>query len=191
MAVIDVLHDDNNPLAARWSMPPSPQALRSPVPLGTVSFEGTFAIATLVAGNETSVRLNLIMPSGFVYLIRHLAVRFTSDDTDLTFDAAARGFYSRAGHGVIGLDFNLSSPASSDAFAVSATRIWTPDQGTPKVLLKAADSMGLRFQDMDAAQDGATAGDFFYSSEFYVFPFDQADKWEVNTPIPVINHAAF
>lgn len=189
MAIITVVLTDSTPEATRWAMPATEQALRSPVPLGLIRFQATAEIATLVGGNQTSVAFSCAMPAGFAYLVRGVMWRFQSDDLDLSFDPQGRGWYNRVG--LTNFDFNISSPGVIDLGAANATRIWTPDQGTPKVLLKGGDGFNARVQDMDVAADGATAGDVVQVAEFYVFTLDQIDKWEVNTPIPVINHSAF
>lgn len=196
MAIIPVSVAADPPTAKAWELPPGPQALRSPIPRGRITFAGTDAIATLVSGNQTQYTLSLTFPTGFVYLPRTLLLRYTSDDLDISWDANAIAF-ARLGGGVgtagtvNGISWNLTSPGVSNIQAAVATRVWAPSSGSPKILFLGDDVLQFFLEDMDVAADGATAGDMSYWHDFYVFDVDQVDKWEINTPIPVISHVSF
>lgn len=197
MAIITVSVSDAEPTPRRWVMPPSGIITRSPVPQGTIVFTGVDAIATLAGGNQTFYSLILTMPTGFAYLPRTVLVRYSSDsaveswdDTGLVFirldsgGAATLGAAGAISHG-------LSSPGTWHGGAASASRIWTPSVGSPKIMLKGGDRSNFEIADMDSGAGGQTAGDMSYWIEYYVFGIEQIDNWEVNTPIPVINHTAF
>jgi len=188
MAVVTVSVTDSAPVATKWEMPPNYEGLRSPIPRGLITYAGTDAIATLTAGDETTYQLSLVMPPGFAYLPKMIQVLYRSDDLDANFNNLALGFYLRA------IDkgtphFSLQSPGEIIRNALDANIVWAPLPVTPKLVLQASDSMGIQCADM--APGGSSAGDMFYFMQFYVFDVDQVDKWEVNTPIPIISHTAF
>lgn len=195
MAVIAVAVTSDAPTPLSWELPAGPQALRSPIPRGTVNFHGTIPIALKGANDESSFRLNLKMPTGFVYLPKDIMVRFVSDDEVNEWELLGNGTYSRASFGDSGTGgngntpFNLVSPGASFTLAAIKTTIWTAERGTPKLILAGDDQVVMFFADMDAG--ATTAGDMSWSCQFYVYDVDQIDKWEINTPIPVSSHGIF
>lgn len=197
MAIITVTVADAEPTPTRWAMPPDPSVQRSPIPQGTITYSGEDAIATLAGGNQTSYGLNLTMPTGFAYLPRVVLVRFASDDITESWDATGEVLYTltsagQAAGGTFGSVFHaMLSPGAFVRSAAKASRLWVPAAGSPKLMLQGADVYGIALTDMDSGAGGSTAGDISYWVQFYVFNIDQIDKWEVNTPIPVISHVAF
>lgn len=197
MAIITVSVADGDPAPRRWVMPPSTIATRSPVPQGLITFSGIDAIATLAAGNQTFYSLILTMPAGFAYLPRTVLLRYTSDSTVQTWDDTGLAFIRIDSSGAASLgqagaiSHGLSSPGVWNGGAANASRIWTPSDGSPKLVLKGGDRTNFELTDMDAGAGGQTAGDMSYWIDYYVFGIAQVDNWEVNTPIPVINHTAF
>jgi len=197
MAIIAVAATNLLPFPQAWELPPGPVALRSPIPRGLVTFAGIDAIAALVGGNQTNYGLKLTMPPGFAYLPRTILIRYSSDDTDISYDAEGLAFLTvaNAGGSDIGepgaISHGLTSPGVFTRAAVSGSRIWTPSDGSPKIMLQGGDTFEALLTDMDVAADGATAGDMSYWCQYYVFDVDQIDKWEVNSPIPVISHVSF
>lgn len=195
MAVVPVAITDETPLAFRWEVTGQEQQLRSPIPLGLIVFAGTDAIPALVAGDETNYSLVLTMPGGAVYLPRNLMQRARADALDNKWDNNGSGDYSRPSlrtpigtGGATRTFFNMTSPGEINASAISGQRIWVPGSGTPKLLLGPGDTLTFNFIDMAGDSD---AGDMDYYHEFYIFNLDQVDKWEINTPIPVISHVSF
>lgn len=195
MTIITVAITNTNPTAWKWELPPSPDLLRSPVPRGVVKFHGDDAIATKIAGDETFYKLTLTMPTGFVYLPRYFVQRFDSDDLVAEWQLNAMGFYSLASKGSVAaggagaIHFNMTSPGALTLGAAAKNFMWTPPVGTPKLIMAGGDQINFYLADMDAGE--TTAGDMAYQHEFYVFDVDQIDKWELNTPIPVISQGAF
>jgi len=195
MAIITVSITNTSPTPTAWEIPGGPAGLRSPVPRGLINFHGTDAIATKIAGNETSYLLTITMPDGFAYLPRNTVLRFGSDDLVAEWQVLGFGAYQRLSRGSTSKGepgashFNLKAPGFSFVNAAFKNYIWTPTEGTPKLIMLGGDKMQFYLADMDAGE--TTAGDLSYSCEFYVFDVDQVDKWEVNTPIPVINQASF
>jgi len=190
MAVISV-EINSTPTARRWETPQAYVALRSPIPQGLLTYKGVQAIATKLAGNQTAIRLNLLMPSGYAYLVRMIALRFQSDDLVLEYDV--NGYGQWAGAGFLGQvdnpGFNILATGKAFSGAANANIHWQPTPTVPKIVQVGGDTMILRVNDMDAGE--TTSGDFSFWSEFYIFDVDQVDKWEVNTPIPVISHTSF
>lgn len=195
MAIITKEVTDILPVPQSWEMPPSPDALRSPVPRGLITFSGIDPIALLGSGDQTAYQLNLIMPPGFAYLLKRCYTMFDSDDLTNDFNNLGEGFYNRASVGPVAegsngnTRFTLVSQGEQIISASLARRIWSPILPTPKLLLQEGDIMGCFLVDMSA--DASTAGDMIYQWEYYVFDVDQIDKWEVNTPIPTISHTSF
>lgn len=196
MAIIAVSVSDALPKPYRWAMPPEGQSLLSPIPRGFVVYSGSDSIPLLGAGDETNYNLTLTMATGFAYLPRNLVIRYTSDDLVNQFDNLGQGIYIRpsvvpgnVGSGSAGLTpFNIESPGEINQTASLGTRIWTPPQGTPKLLLQGGDTLLLFLADMAGT---STAGDMEYWIDFYVFDVDQIDKWPIHTPTPVISHVSF
>lgn len=188
MAVVTVSVADSAPFAQKWEMPNNYEGIRSPIPRGLITFTGTDAIATLSAGDETSYQLLLTMPPGFAYLLRLLHVRFVSDNLVANFGLFGHTFYSRTVD-PINNQFSIVAPGVAINNAVVGQILWAPVATAPKLMLRGGDQMGIRLSDMDAG--GSTAGDMLYFHQFYIFDIDQIDKWEVNTPIPVISHSSF
>lgn len=190
MAVITLAITDGTPKAKAWETPPTPDTLRSPIPQGILVFSGTGTVLAKDAANQTSVQLSLVMPEGFAYLPRSAELRFESEDLVNDFGDNGLGFYT-------GSDFpsgqnphfNVQSIGEIVHAATNADRIWTPQAGTPKLLLRETFTFDMRVADMSS--DASPAGVASYYAEFYVFKVDQIDKWEINTPIPVISHVAF
>lgn len=188
MAVVTVTVTDAAPIATKWEMPGNYEGLRSPIPRGLISYYGTDAIATLSAGDETAYKLTLTMPPGFAYLLKAIMLRFQSDDLVANFGLRGLMSYGRSGEPQSPA-FTLVSPGEIIVLAVQSNIIWAPVATTSKLMMLGADVLELRLSDMDAG--GSTAGDIKYFAQFYVFDVDQVDKWEVNTPIPVISHTSF
>lgn len=198
MAIITVTVADADPTPFGWELPPNPAQIRSPVPRGLIIFAGTVAIPTLVAGNETTYFLTTTMPDGFAYLLKNMEIDYVSSTLENGFDVNGHGFINRSnspggsGAGDPGrVRFNIQSPGNINVAAAVAVKIWTPIQGSPKVILRPGEDMQFYVQDMDAAQDGSVSGVMSYNVEMYVFDLDQIDKWEINTPTPVISHVSF
>lgn len=194
MATVSITTSDATPVGIKWEMPTNYEGLRSPIPRGLVFFSGTEAIPTLSAGDVTNYRLNLTLPTGFVYLPKDALINFISDDLVVNFDNNGVLTYQGAS-GTINnpltpsRSYNLTSPGVVNFFAALGTKIWVPGVGTPKLFMQGLDVFNMRVADIDAG--GSTAGDINYFMNFYVFDVDQIDKWEVNTPIPTISHTSF
>lgn len=190
MTVITLPVADALPKPVRWERPPTVDTLRSPIPQGLLRFEGTAAVALKIAGNQTCIDLTMTMPTGFAYLMRNLQVLFTSDDLTNQYDNNGLGLYTGINFLTNLPHWNLTTPGEFINFACTrAARLWQPAPLTPKLLLVSGGTVIVRVNDMHA--DESPAGDFTYYAEFYIFDVDQIDKWEVNTPIPVISHTSF
>lgn len=192
MTVITVAATDDTPVPVRWESPNDYSGARSPIPSGLLIFAGDDAIAILGAGDETAYSLTITMPNGHAYLPRNLQHRFGSADLVNNFGDNGSVIYGLANPPMLsGLDarFNYISPGEYIVSAVVAERIWVPGLGAQKLLLRGGDTMVFVLSDM--ASGGSTAGTMRYWLEFYQFNVDQVDKWEVNTPTPVISHTSF
>lgn len=187
MAVVTVSITDTVPVPTKWEMPPNYQGLRSPIPRGLVTFRGSDAIAVLASGDETAYSLTCVMPGGFSYLPRIFNQQFRSSGLDANFGLVGLGLYNIGGANAP--KFPMVSPGVTTDLAVVEEIQWLPSKETMKVQIPGGQSMVFRFSDMDAA--GSLGGNMVYYHEFYVFDVDQIDKWEVNTPIPVISHTSF
>lgn len=186
MAVVSVAVSDAIPEPTRWEMPPNFASLSSPIPRGLITYRGTDAIAILASGDETSYALELTMPDGFAYLPRVLNQQFRSSGLDANFGNVGIGWYARPG---IDVKFPMLSPGPATDLAVVEEQQWLPTPLAPKVIMRQGDIMIFRYSDMTAA--GSLGGNMVYYHQFYVFDVDQIDKWEVNTPTPVISHTSF
>lgn len=196
MATVSVTITDAAPIPQRWGSLSDAAGLRSPIPQGLNIYGlGKTALVAKGAGDVTALSVVLTMPSGFAYLPRNIAVRVQSDTLVNNYGDNAYGFFTRATPKTSSIEvgaaqqFNLTSPGEFVNVAVSAGRIWVPGPGSAKLLLRGGDSVTMRFSDMDAG--ASPAGDEAHYAEFYVFNLDQVDKWEVNTPVPVIDHSSF
>jgi len=191
MAVVTVAVVDSAPFATKWEMPNNYQGIRSPIPRGLITYQGSDAIATLSAGDETSYQLSTVMPPGFAYLPRNISLHFQSDDLVNNFGLNGLMIYNFVGQlsNARRPTYNLTSSGEAIGLAVIARKVWVPGTGTGKLLLTGGDSIVFQLSDMDSG--GSTAGSLAYYIEYYVFDIDQVDKWEVNTPIPVIAHTSF
>lgn len=188
MAIIAIALTDLAPIRVAWERPPDYFGNRSPVPQGLAVFAGTGAVAAKDAANFTNLSITLTMPDGYAYLPRNLLTRFQSDDLVNDFDANGQGNYGLVGRPFSPV-FNLVSPGLNNVSCVNANRIWFPGEGAAKAIMRPLSTIAMRMHDMST--DASTAGDAFWYAEFYVFNVDQVDKWEVNTPIPVISHTSF
>jgi len=179
---------DNIPTIRYWETPESPEALRSPVPMGVLTFNGTVEVVAKISNDEMVIRLTHEMPSGFAYLPRSISVRYDSDDLTNNYNDNGFMFYGGVPPGTT--LWNLTSPGEFiGSGGADAIRVWTTTVGTPKILLQGGNTLGIRVADMAAG--ASAAGDFFWHHEFYQFQVQQIDKYEVNTPIPVISHVTF
>jgi len=192
MAVVDVLVTDGTPVATKWELPSEYDGLRSPIPIGLVTYIGKDDVAAKTNVNQTNYVLTLNMPDGFAYLPKNISLRYTSDDLVVDFNDNGSGSYSGAGivQGPSTPNFNILSPGQFIVGAATrARKIWNVTPITPKLLLLGGGAISFGLVDMSA--DASVAGDMTYYIQFYVFHVDQVDKWEVNTPIPTISHTAF
>lgn len=190
MAVVSVSINDSTMNPRKWELPVNYLGLRSPIPIGLGHYVGTSAIATLSAGDETSVKVTLTMPTGFVFIPRTFNMAFISDDLVNNFNALGYWHYGIDRHATSGFpQGTMKSPGNVIIDAIKAMKVYVPDVQAPKELLAGGDVARFRFADMDAG--GSTAGDFWYFAEFYIYNVDQIDKWEVNTPVPIFNQASF
>lgn len=195
MATVSVTITDSVPVLQGWGALSDDAGLRSPIPQGLLIFSGKTALAAKGAGDVTSLSVVLDLPTGYAYLPRNIAVRVQSDDLVNNYNDNAYGFYVRALPKTTGIEvaaaqqFNMACPGEFVNVAASAGRIWVPGRGMAKLIMQGGDTITMRFSDMDAG--ASTAGDEAHYAEFYVFQTDQVDKWEVNTPIPVIDHSSF
>lgn len=188
MAIVTIALTDTVPVPLAWVLPPSPVAIRSPIPRGLVIFAGNGAVAAKSAGDETNLSIALTMPTGFAYLPRNVNIRFGSADLVELFETLGFGLYTIARLPSTDL-FNMVSPGQVISGAALAFKNWVPGAGAPKRLLEGDDTLTFTFSDMDAG--ASSAGNLFWFVDLYVFDTDQVDKWEVNTPIPTISHTSF
>lgn len=189
MAIVPIALTDSSPLPTAWETPPDPVALRSPIPRGLIRFDSSGAVAAKGAGDVTNLTIQITMPPGFAYLPRNVVVRFRSVDLVELFNANAQGFYVFNSDGGRFLPFNCTSPGQWVENGAVAGKIWVPGAGAPKLLMRDTDTITISMADMDAG--ASSAGSLAWIMEFYVFDVNQVDKWEVNTPIPIIDHASF
>lgn len=196
MTVVKVDIEGASPTARKWALPEQGDLLRSPIPRGRVTYHGIQAIALKAAGDITSFRLNLTMPTGFVYIPRTVYIRFVSDDLVAAFDLLGNGVFKLGPTGSTNGDvgkiiFNMKSYGISQNYSgtAKANQLWVPPVGTPKVILAGGDTMEFVLTDDDSSE--STAGDMTWGIEFLVFDVDQVDKWELNTPIQVMNQGYF
>jgi len=187
MTIIAVTATDSLPTSTLWESPSTYQQLRSPVPKGLLRFDGNIDIPLLGSGDETNLTLSLLVPGGFAYLLRNFMMRISSDNLTNTFEVIGTGRYDRNGSEKVWFEVNSSGNFSN--LAVKAQKIYVPAARTPKLLLTEPDGMTYRFADM--ASGGSAAGDAHWYTEFYIFELDQIDKWQVNSPLPVISHTSF
>lgn len=192
MAIITVTVTDTEPVPTAWELPESPEQIRSAIPRGLITFRGTSAIAALDAANQTSYVLSLTMPGGAAYLLKSIMLRFQSDDLTNDFNNLGLGLWVGPSFPVGGVEvpgFAVIAAGELINAAALSNKVWVPGPITTKRTLITDDILAIHLADMSA--DASTAGDMSYWIEFYVFQVDQIDKWEVNTPIPVISHTSF
>lgn len=188
MAVIQVVKTDALPFKKAWAMPPNPDSLRSPIPRGILTFEGSQAIALKAAGNITDFQLITTLPSGFGYISKSVSVKYVSDDLVNQFNVNGNSNVTLENGAAVSYPF--TSPGNTlVGIGTRATKIYVPDRGTNKFILTPSDVVDWRIQDDHA--DESPAGDIFYFVEFYQFDIQQITEWEVNTPIPIISHTAY
>lgn len=189
MAVIPIALTDASPTLDIWETPETEDQLRSPIPKGVIRFDGTGAVALKGTNDETNLTIEFTMPDGYVYLPRFFTARYRSDDLVENFEANALAFYVFVTDANRSVSINLTSPGQFIEGAIQAEKIWVPGRGSPKLLMRPTDTFTAALADMDAG--ASTAGDLFWRGEFYCFEPNQVDKWQVHTPVPIINHAAF
>lgn len=187
MAIISVSTTTGPTQVERWEMPPSPDAIRSPVPSGVIHFNGTEAIAALDAANQTSYSLICTLPGGHVYILKSFTLRFASDDLVNDFNDIGLCLYNIPTTSPV---FNMVSPGAGVFLGNMAMKVWQPTSTTPKrILFGGRDTFNMYVADMSA--DASTAGDMNYDVQFYEFDVDQIDKYELNTPIPMVSATSF
>lgn len=189
MAVIEVAITDSTPIPYAWENLGGEEQARSIVPRGKVLFVGNDIIPLKVAGNETQYNLTLTLPDGFAYIARYIVIRIVSTTLVLEFDLVGSGQFTRPSLNLpTGFESNtwfaMDSPGAQNFKAVNKTQVYTPSRGSPKVICKGGDSMEFFLSDMDAGE--TPIANAIYEVEFLVFDLNQVDKWEINTPIPVL-----
>lgn len=190
MAVVPIALTDATPVPVLWDIPAEPQQLRSPIPKGLLVFGGSGAVTAKGAGDETNLSIALTLPSGLAYIPRNLMVSITSADLVIEFGLIGSCDIVTTIPG-LGQNprFNMICPGSNIAAAVLAQRLYVPDRGAIKPVMPESATVTFNFADMDAGATSAATARWY--AEFYVFNPDQVDKWELNTPIPTINHTNY
>lgn len=176
-------------MVVRWEMPEAPDALRSPVPMGVVQFEGSEPIAVKGTNDETNYKLVTVLPGGFAYLIKSATVAFVSDDlvNDFGNFGVMRYLLNTAG-----ITYAFDAPGESFlGNAAKAARIYSISRGSAKLMLQPDAGHTIDFRLTDMSADASTAGDVNYFIEFYQYAIGQVTKWEVNTPLPTLSHTSF
>lgn len=190
MAVFAVDLTLSAPRSVQWAIPGNYDGLRSPIPLGLAVFSGLIAVPILGSGDQTAAQVIMTMPENYAFLPRNYALQFAADGLAQGFNTTGIGLYTgRDVWSVRGPFFSLTSIGEIVNGAVAGLQIWNPSPGSPKLMMLPGENLRGRLVDETSA--GSIAGTLSAYAEFYVFKLDQIDKWELNTPIPVIAHTSF
>lgn len=183
MAVIAVAVTDTGEETLHWKIPPGELINRTPIPRGRRIYTGSAAVAALGAGDETNVDITFTFPTAFVYLPKALTISFMSDDLTTEFSNFGVLQYDSA------LFHQYAMVCDGPAFHVAVRSVQTyRPQGTWKRWIDGTAAGVIDLLLADISGDASTAGDVFWSAEFWEYDVEQCLNWPVNTPQPVFTY---
>lgn len=189
MAIIDVTASDEITITVLHQIESGTVQPHTFIPRGTAFHEGTAAIATLVAGNQTRFALTLSFPTNYTYLLKQLSVTYRADNaTVTTFSDVAIMDYLLLALAQTQRSELFSNGASGVGSTLRSEKVWHPSVHAPRLFVDGnlAETVVLNFQDPDVAAGGQVAGDFIWVIEWYFFDQEQMLKWPVRTATPVL-----
>lgn len=189
MAIVGVSATDTGIDTRHWSVPPDPKLIDSPIPRGIRNYGGTVAVPALGAGDETSVFINFLFPSAFVYLAKAFTCNFISDDVTSEFGNIGSLEYRPGGVSSLGvrLGYQIKSDGQSFPGGARSNQIYYP-QGLWRHWINGPEGDTFNFNIQDMSGDASTAGDVAWTGEFWEYDVEQCLRWPVNSPIPTINY---
>ncbi len=190
MAIIQVAASDAIDRTVQFTIQPARVQPNTFVPRGVAIHNGTVAIPTLVAGNQTEFVLSLSFATNYTYLLKSMSIHYQADTVEATtFNNIAVGEF--AVQFVESIRFEIiSQGAVGVTSTLRSSKTWAPFGRFPRVFLdgSAPDSCRIRMEDPDAAADGQVAGDMFWNFEWYFFDQEQMRTFPVHTAAPVLSY---
>ncbi len=189
MAVISVTATDTGEIADQWSVPGGAILANTSVPRGLLRFNGTTAIAALLAADQTRIQITLNFQAPYAYILRNVNVMIGLDSgTTNDFEQSGTFQYSLA-------TTSTSQPAfelRNDGLMFETTTMkprrhyrLLGDNVGPKLWIDGdRDDIKLVFADVSA--DATVAGDIFWNADFWMYDNEQKNQFPVNSPDPVI-----
>jgi len=180
MAIVSVTGSDIGQEIKRWSVPPDIQLNKSPIPRGIRHYGGVVSIAALGAGDQTVVNITFTFPNSYIYMCKSFNLRFESDDAVLPeFENQGALIYNQVKYGA-DATFQLFSRGAAWYTTLNlASVIWRPE-GTWRQWINGLDGDSLVLAVSDQSGDTSSAGDVFWSCEFWEYDAEQCLNWEVN-----------
>lgn len=189
MTVITVSGNDAGKPGMHWEVPGANQLVNSPIPRGTRRYGSSAQIAALGANDETSFIGTLSFPTVFMYLPKSFTCAFFSDDLTSEFDNLGSLEYRPGTSQSMGtrLAYQLESKGQNFRLAVRSQQLYVP-LGTWRHWIDGPGGDQLVFMLTDVSNDTSTAGDVFWTAEFWEFDIEQCFKWPVNVPTQTVNY---
>lgn len=187
MAVVTVSATDTGRETIHWQVPPDNLLNQSPIPRGLREYGGSAAIAALGAGDETSVVISLTFPTVFCYQAKSLTISFESDDLTTEFSDLGVLEILPADNGALGIrrNYQLFCSGPAPRAAVHLIQTYTP-LGTWRQWIFGTNGDVVEMRLSDISGDVSTAGDVHWTADFWEYDIEQALKWPVNTPMPML-----
>lgn len=181
MTVISVTATDSGDSERLWAVPPDAALNKTPIPRGIRHYEGTVAVAALGASDQTNVQVAFSFPSQFLYVPKAISIWFESDDATCEF--TQYGLLKYIGGG--SPDYLLDSGTGLAFNGVDnfAQKIYRPLGSWRQWLDPAGNGLGptnMHLVITDQSGDTSTAGDVFWSCDYWIYDIEQCMNYPVN-----------
>lgn len=177
MAIVSITVQDTGDQDTLWGVPADTQMNKGPIPRGSRHYHGQLAVAALGSGDQSVVRVTLTFPTKFVWIPKSISIWFQSDDATEEFEAAGQIVYRDS----VDHKFSLASELSFTGVTNLASRIYRPAGYYRRWINTVAEPQtNLDLIITDQSADTSTAGDVFWSCDFWMYDKEQCLNYPVN-----------
>jgi len=193
MAIISVTPTDAG-MISQWKRPAGKRLEASRVPVGLKTYTGTQAIASLLAGNQTSFRLTMNFTEPFTFQLKDLAIWWQTDDSATDPDLSTEGLFNYLFSSPPGGNFPLDR---QPAFLLQGSLAFRGATLLPTVayapvapirpLIRGGIGSLARIDLNDSSADATAAGDVVWAVNFYMYDVEQTLHYAVNEAITTLS----
>lgn len=169
-----------------WKIPPAPTHSRTLIPRGLFEFNGSAAIASKLAANQTRLTLTLDFNDNFCFLLKSVGLRLEADagsSMDFSTNAVMQISDLSGGSALV---HPLTSPGKCYlGGSLKETLSFYLEPNAPHPLID-GNKQDFSFAFADVSADASGAGDLDWAITFLMYDIEQCNHYPVQTPIPTI-----